>query len=76
MGIDGPVTEIKYNETSSDRNKKYTLNIPIELYEKAKAKARKAGIYRVSIYFRALIEREVAKDETFSMVELISQQRE
>lgn len=65
-----------YNETYLNRNKKYTLNIPNELYVKAKEKARKAGIYRVSIYIRALLEREVNKENSLNMEEILEGRKE
>lgn len=65
-----------YNLTHNDRVHKYTLNLPLGLFEKAQAKARAAGIYRVSIYFRAIIEREVNSVTSLTINQIIDAQKE
>lgn len=66
----------KENDFHVFRTHKYTINLPIELYEKAKIKARKAGIYRVSIYFRAIIERELSGETSLNMEDIIKGRKE
>lgn len=61
----------KWNETYNSSMHKYTLNLPKDLFNKAQVKARQAGIYRVSIYFRAIIEREVNGEEKLTMENLL-----
>lgn len=40
---------------------KYSINLPTELYQRARGKAKALGIYSVSIYFRAILIREIEK---------------
>lgn len=67
---------MEYNITSEDKIKKYTLNIPIELFDRIKLRARKAGIYRVSIYIRALLEIELSKENPLNMKQILLAQEE
>lgn len=62
---------MEYNLTSEDRIKKYTLNIPIELFDRIKVRARQLGIYRVSIYIRALLETEASKENPLTIKEIL-----
>lgn len=60
-----------YNKVSTDNIHKYTLNMPKDLYQKAKKKANDIGIYSLSIYFRAILERELNSDDSLSIEEII-----
>lgn len=53
---------------------KYTINLPKGLYQKARTKASSLGIYSVSIYFRAILIREIEK--SFTADEILESRKE
>lgn len=67
---------MEYNLTYNDTIKRYTINIPLELFEKVKIKSKKAGVYRVSIYIRALLEREMRNESPLTMDDILNAQKE
>lgn len=62
----------KYNETYNEKVHKYTINIPIDVFEALKIKAKKSGILRVSIYLRAIIDRDIKSTNIFTIDEIIA----
>lgn len=65
------IDPMKWNQTYASKMHKYTLNLPKEVFVRAQARAKAAGIYRVSIYFRAIIERELNSEGTVKIDDLL-----
>lgn len=61
-----------YNETYSTQHRKYTINIPNNLFKLAEAKSKEAGYAELAPYIRHVISREV-KEGTLSIQDILGQ---
>lgn len=53
---------MSYNETYADRHRKYTINIPILLFNELELKSKSVGFEELAPYLRAMMSREVRLD--------------
>lgn len=67
--------ENQYNVTYSDKVHKYTINLPHDVFESLKLRAKKSGVLRVSIYLRAIIERDIKNDNIFTIEDIIAMRK-
>lgn len=56
--------------------KPYTINLPVGMMKQLKAKANEKGICRVSIYIRAVLQRELEGDSKLTMSDIASSIKE
>lgn len=58
-----------FNETWEDKCVKYTINLPVDLYARAKKRARKLGMFQLSPWVRQVLERELRETDVISTKE-------
>lgn len=66
---------MEYNQTWEQHVHKYTINLPKEVFKELQERSRRAGILRVSIYLRAIIEKEIRSGKIFSVNEILQMQK-
>lgn len=64
---------MQYNVTYNDTVHKYTVNVPKAKLSALRAKARGCGIYCLSVYVNAMIDRELTTDTGFAIQEIRNQ---
>lgn len=66
---------MEYNVTSKDLFRPYTINLPVGMIKQLKEKANEKGICRVSIYIRAVLQRELEGNSTLTMSDIAASRK-